>query len=1045
MIFGTSSGLGPWICEQICSRQAILFLGAGSSLDGKMPDGSRPLDSEKLKASLSDAFLGGEHKEDPLRQIAEYSKFASSEHHVFQHVRDLYIDALPGKAHSLIPAFPWKAIISTNYDLLVEKAYENAGSSASQQVHAVIKDNDLSDALQEPNGVPLFKLHGSISAIGNDDPSLILATEEYAFWDTERSDLFRTFKEWLHDYPVIFCGYNIHADQHIANIFWRTGHHPRRRTHCAIVDPKLSRHAKDYYNSLRVYPIPKRFGDFMECLDADIPIQARQLQLKRSGEAHPLKRHIPSSDELPEDIAVYTHQSIELVRRGQAPLTNSPQRFYSGHSMGWDGILNSFNVERRVESDILESIEDFWLQQPKQRLNVLVGPAGSGKSVSLRSIAINLAKEDLMPVFWIDQNSSFNAGLVSKLIDLVAGPVALIIDNILDFSDEVVNLLESLQDSKGSLCIVAGARSNEWAISAAELSNSVSIEYQLTRLSEPEIRTLLTKMRQFGSLGHLASFSEDQQFKTLRDYCQRQILVALHQATKGEPLEKIVEDEFRRITPVSAQDLYLDICVINSFNVSARAGLISRISNITIAEFRERFLKPLHDVVRISFGARFADYVYSARHAEIAKLVTQRVLTDPNKRAARLARVIQHMNLSYESDQTAFSKLIRGRALAKEFASRGDAEIIMNAAFETSAQPGYLYHQFAIFEMKHSDGSLNTALRYIDKAIEEHGYSTAATLHTRGNIFRLMAKAERNPSKFQILSSEAERIFSSLLKGSDTAAPHITLAALYMEQLKRALKEGDDSESHELNEVPILTERLEQTLSSARSKFPKDAQVQMLESDFYSLIGDNPRVVEILERAYSKDKANGLIASRLARIFLSKGNSEAAEEILRTCLELNPQSREANDALADLLLKTQSEEAAAGEVISALNRVFSPGDANIETQAQCARLEYLYGNRQRAKRIFDTLKGLRLPPFRRSRIKKVIKNANGQNLRFRGTVRKRAESFGFVECPELSDSIYIGKAHNTKLWDTIKLGRSIEFSLAFTLLGPVAIQANELN
>lgn len=92
----------------------------------------------------------------------------------------------------------------------------------------------------------------------------------------------------------------------------------------------------------------------------------------------------------------------------------------------------------------------------------------------------------------------------------------------------------------------------------------------------------------------------------------------------GEPFEDIY-NEYTSIYPEDARNIYLTVCVLNRQRVPVRAGLISRIHDITFEDFQRRFYAPLEKVV-ISSSANNHDVFYSARHSEIAEIVFRRAL-----------------------------------------------------------------------------------------------------------------------------------------------------------------------------------------------------------------------------------------------------------------------------------------------------------------------------------------------------------------------------------------------------------------------------------
>ncbi len=75
------------------------------------------------------------------------------------------------------------------------------------------------------------------------------------------------------------------------------------------------------------------------------------------------------------------------------------------------------------------------------------------------------------------------------------------------------------------------------------------------------------------------------------EHANRQLLVALHELTRGYPFEKIVLDEYERV-PEKARRLYLDIATMHQFAVPVRAGTISRVSGVNFRDYQQEYLHP---------------------------------------------------------------------------------------------------------------------------------------------------------------------------------------------------------------------------------------------------------------------------------------------------------------------------------------------------------------------------------------------------------------------------------------------------------------------
>jgi hypothetical protein len=84
--------LTPWLLEAIQNGEAILFLGAGSTIGARRSDGTLPPNGSQLRDLLSDKFLAGKRKEWPLDRVADYAKNVSSLGAVQSFIRQQFED-----------------------------------------------------------------------------------------------------------------------------------------------------------------------------------------------------------------------------------------------------------------------------------------------------------------------------------------------------------------------------------------------------------------------------------------------------------------------------------------------------------------------------------------------------------------------------------------------------------------------------------------------------------------------------------------------------------------------------------------------------------------------------------------------------------------------------------------------------------------------------------------------------------------------------------------------------------------------------------------
>ena len=112
------------LINQIKEKNVVLFLGSGASVGSIHPDGKMIPTGKELSRSIAQKFLGGGFED---RSLAEIGELAVSETDLFtvqEFIASLYYEFQPASFHKIIPTFAWAAIVTTNYDLIIERAYD---------------------------------------------------------------------------------------------------------------------------------------------------------------------------------------------------------------------------------------------------------------------------------------------------------------------------------------------------------------------------------------------------------------------------------------------------------------------------------------------------------------------------------------------------------------------------------------------------------------------------------------------------------------------------------------------------------------------------------------------------------------------------------------------------------------------------------------------------------------------------------------------------------------------------------------------------------
>ncbi len=154
-------------------QKLVPFLGAGASM-GFGGSTGLPSGSELSRALAEECGYPGTEKDDLLR-VSQYYALSIGE----MDLRDAVIDKLnmndiqPGEVHNILAGWPIVAVLTTNFDNLMERAFEEKSKKSTMAIYD--RQGDQEQIVSEPavENPLVYKLHGSM-----DDPDSLIITED---------------------------------------------------------------------------------------------------------------------------------------------------------------------------------------------------------------------------------------------------------------------------------------------------------------------------------------------------------------------------------------------------------------------------------------------------------------------------------------------------------------------------------------------------------------------------------------------------------------------------------------------------------------------------------------------------------------------------------------------------------------------------------------------------------------------------------------------------------------------------------------------------
>lgn len=1025
----------------VSEQRAVLFLGAGASKGALHPRGDQIPSGTELRDMICDQFLGGKLKDHALSQATELAISETSIGHVQLFVAQVLKDFRAAPFHKLIPSFRWHAIVTTNLDLIIEDAYDQAPDRL-QQLIPFYKNGQFVETEAKKYSFPLeyVKLHGCIAHAQDHDVPFILAAEQYAKWYQGRSRLFERMRDWGREFPFVFCGYSV-SDPHIQAILFDLSDEKLNRPAYFAVAPDLDEIEARYWTRQRVIPIRTAFADFLGALDTAISKVQRTLPRTIAGGESSLSKHYRVSRPTESaQLQSFLCDDVDHVRSGMPINTQSPSDFYRGYDTGWGCIAQNLDAKRGVVETVLVDALLLEEEQRSSRVDfyVLKGPAGNGKTVSLKRIAWEAAYEFDKLVLFLKPGGSLRFEACREIHALTGKRTFVFVDRIALNHDDVRAFLRNCRAEALPVTVVGAERDNEWNIRCGDLDAYVSDEFPVRFLSEREIRELIELLETHRALGLLEQASPEERFDAFAKRAERQLLVALHETTLGRPFEEIVVDEYKGISPDEARLLYLDVCALNRLGVAVRAGLISRVSGIRFEDFKERFFAPLEHVLMARRDKYTGDMMYLARHQHVAELVFAQALAGPDERFDVLLRLLKGLNLDFTCDHLAFWQLVRGRVVADTFPSQELGRRFYNAAQEVARDDPHLLQQRAIFEMNHEGGSLELAKRYLESAAASLPHDPPIR-HSQAVLYRKLALATSNTLLRRHCRQLAlERLQSPTGEASHPYAYH-TKALLLLDQLRDSLDELEARPDDELTQRRLVesTREAEAALQGGLQRFPDDSALQATESEFRDLIDQHDKAERALQKAFELNKRLDWIAVRLAQKSAAKGDLDGALKTLQECLNHNPGSKPAHLEMAKLLNAKGADRAL---ILEHLRRSFTEGDTNFDAQFRFGRELFLASHHKEAARIFESLKHAPIEPKSRRKTRAWVRDADGSMTKYQGRVRRREATYVLIESSAFEPPIF---GHVTgsqpRHFSSLLSGTKVEFNLGFSMEGPRAV------
>ncbi|MGE5673725.1 MAG: SIR2 family protein [Mycobacterium leprae] len=202
----------PPLLEDLRRCLVVPFIGAGFSRNARTPPGISVPDFNTIGMELAAQIPGYTYNGNPVDATSEY-EFVYGRAQLVQELNRLLLIgvAQPGLAHLAFARLPWRLVITTNFDYLLEEAWD--------RLNVINRPVMFADQLTIPTpdcGITLLKIHGDTN-----HPERMIVTEYDYDTFLDRYALIATYlAAQLITKTALFIGYSL--DDYDFRQIWDT-------------------------------------------------------------------------------------------------------------------------------------------------------------------------------------------------------------------------------------------------------------------------------------------------------------------------------------------------------------------------------------------------------------------------------------------------------------------------------------------------------------------------------------------------------------------------------------------------------------------------------------------------------------------------------------------------------------------------------------------------------------------------------------------------------------------------------------------------------
>lgn len=625
------------LCRNIEPEKTILIFGSGSSIPSGGPSANvlREKIFEKFNYPLDDSLT--------LSSIATIIEKKESRKELIEYINQELGRIRPTAGILNIPMFNWAGLYTTNYDQIIEQAYERHN----------LKLNVCSSNFDFNSGgatihQSLYKLHGTIHkdiSLGH-QATLVISESDYDHTYDYRQLLYNKLAEQLHSHSAIIIGQSL-SDPHLK----------------VLIDEALKNKKSQGAPgkiSLFIYEENPNQAIIYEDRGFDVCFGGIDDFISELTKLAPAEKLLISSTDDPIDTFPEIRPIIFEISDEKNNLEPNLHKMFNGSPASYADIMAEWTFERDCSNQL-----EVQLAKDEKRIAYVLGSAGVGKTTACRQMLCKLIDRDIRCI----EHKSDYALPVDKWIQLDSElrknqqQIVLFIDDAHDHLREINKLVEAICIHEiPAIKLVLTSSNPHW--NPRIKSNQIfahGIKYDLSVLTEKEINYLLDLLERNIDIASLVEdqflgYSRRERYRRIQDRCSADMFVCMRNIFGSQRIDNIILEEFAHLI-CDYQEIYKQVAAMEAAGVCVHRQLVMRVTGLE-AKNITRTLDDLEGIIEeYSVNEKEGIYAWRIRHHVIAEIIAKHKYPSQNNFFEFMDHLIENMNPTYRIEVTSLNEM----------------------------------------------------------------------------------------------------------------------------------------------------------------------------------------------------------------------------------------------------------------------------------------------------------------------------------------------------------------------------------------------------